>query len=169
MPEVAPDFTKATAGTPMLPKGEYRFKVGKPTGKIGQDKNGQITKVVIYPLQVLESKGAEGEAFVGKYAAPQRCSIHDCNLPHLSEGFFRDMTKAFLLAGAGYTLREEDKANEEFFSQADFQFEESGEGEGAAALGDGWSQVTGNEVWATADTDKTGEFQNYRAWAPARE
>ena len=78
------------------------------------------------------------------------------------------MTKQFILAALGYTIREEKQANEEYFDDADFSIDVDDDENTIG--GASWEDLVGKSLRMTADIGEWNgnEQQEYRSYQPIR-
>jgi hypothetical protein len=166
-PSFTPDFADVKAGFRTLDRGEYELILGQPKGFSYVKDDGTHVVGVRFPTncaaQVM-SDGSLDDKYEGDSVSPIRLYLH-------TEGAFR-MTKQFLLAACGYSISEEDAADEEFFSDADFSVDVDDEDEEnhEVTLGAAWDGLKGNRVRVTADIQMYNDkpSQNWQTWLPVK-
>lgn len=117
-----PDFSTVDATIHIYEKGRYRVKVTKRTPFAGEsdDGRGNITPNggIRYGLEMVGKYDEKGELItddlMGKAVTPYKVWLH-------SEGGW-GFAKPFLMAGAGYTLKQEKEANVEVFQKGEWTF-----------------------------------------------
>ena len=167
-PNFQPDFADVKAGFRTLDRGEYELALGQPKGFAYTKDDGTEVAGVRIPANVVGQVMADGsmdDKYEGDAVAPIRLYLH-------TEGAFR-MTKQFLLAANGYDISDEDTADSEFFSEADFSFEvdeETDEERPNVDLGATWDALKGNRVRVTADIQMYNDrpSQNWQTWLPIK-
>ena len=138
-PLLTPDFTQVEAGFPVYEKGRYRVKVTKMTPFIRSSKpdaDGNVTTQVgvRYGLEMQGQFDREGnldDDLQGKSVQPFTCWLH-------SEGGWK-FSKPFLMAAAGYSVKDEQLANEELFQNHNWEIDgEPGADAENIIVGDGY-------------------------------
>ena len=76
------------------------------------------------------------------------------------------MTKQFIMAALGYPIKEEKKANSEYFEDADFSVDTDDEDN--AIPGASWEDLVGKNIRMTADIGvwQGNDQQEYRSYQP---
>ena len=161
-----PDLANVRAGFRPLDSGEWELALGKPKPifyfKEGEDgKEGHDVAGALIPMSVvaqIKSDGSLDDEFEGDGVAPMRLYIHT------DKAF--GMTKQFLLAALGFRIDEEDIANDEVFSVAEFDLNVDDDDE--ATLTDGWDLLESKRVRVTASTGIFNDrpSQNYSSYVP---
>lgn len=143
-------------GIPVLPKGDYIFEVGE--GKPFEDKRTdeatgeeKVSAGVRYSLEIVE-----GEDYVGK-SIPLSVYVH-------SEAAY-GMTKQFVAACLGYTVKTEGEFNEKYADEEMWLVDPENN-----VLGDIWKKLQGARVAAAVtkklnDKSPSGEQNQFR-WKP---
>lgn len=170
------DPTQDTAGFDVLPKNDYRLKVGEPKAFKGETKEGAnkgkenygvAFVCTVIPGPVDENGGESPSESVGKKAY-QRLYYHTQDS--------RNFSKGFVLAGFGYTTREEQEFNDKFQKAAeenpdsdevDWSFDpDTGE------VGGAWRLLTNREIIASLSVNKRkdsqGNEQEQQVWDQVR-
>jgi len=176
-PLISPDFTKVDAGITVYDKVRARVKVTKRTPFINesrpdQDGNTHTLIGVRYNLElqgILDREGNLDDELQGKTVSPFKCWMH-------SEGGWQ-FSKPFLMAAAGYTMKQEDEANEELFAANNWEID--GEVDAPPEniiVGEGFDVPVDRLVDVTltkkVTTNKSGgddyENQEFSNWAPVK-
>lgn len=177
MPIFSPDFTSVEASIPIYDKGRYRVKVTKKKGFSGESKDKQgnlrLNGGIQYNIEMVGKFDATGqlvtEDFMGRTVTPYKVWLH-------SDGGWQ-YGKPFLMAGAGYTLKEEQEANEKFFQGGDWMF--NGDKDTPPEnmeIGKSYDTPVGKLLDVNLDrkvqkeegTDRTFENQEFGSWAPVK-
>lgn len=167
MPRFQPNLADAHAGFPMLSRGEYEFEITKVTPFYRIKDDGGESAGVSVGMKVVGQIAADGsvdEQFesAGEMVAPNRLYIHT------PKAF--GMTKQFIMAALGYSIRDEKQANTEYFDNADFSIDvDDSDPDNAQAIGGGsWDDLVGKRLRMTADIDvyQGRENQQYKSYSP---
>lgn len=163
MTRFQPNLAQAHAGFPMLDRGEYEFTITKAVPFYNLKDDGSENGGCRCSLKVtgmVASDGSLTDDFdgAGEMVAPITLWIHT------PKAF--GMTKQFIMAALGYTIREEKKANEEYFEDADFSVDVDDEDH--AVGGSSWQDLVGKSLRMTADIDvwQGNDQQTYRSYQP---
>lgn len=162
-PRWEPDFAGTHAVTPIYDRGEYRLKIGKPSGMAYTKENGDDVAGVRYNLTMVGAKNSDGsidDTMAGEEVTPVRLYVH-------SEGAMR-MTKRILMAFFGYSRDDEKSFNEDVTGNGDFSITPGENEDDRPTLGDGWTSCVGNEVDVVLDQDTyEGELQQtHKSFSP---
>jgi hypothetical protein len=160
----APDLAKVRAGTRTLSSGEWELSISKVTPIYYEKDDGKTVAGCRCNFSIvgeIQADGSLNEEFKGDDVFGVRLYVH-------SDKAF-GMTKQFLLAAFGYSLDEEDAADEAVFATGDFSVSADEDGENAE-LGDGWHALEGNRVRATASTSiyNDRESQDWKSFVPVK-
>ena len=164
MTRFAPDLAKVKAGLRTLSAGEWELIIGKPQPiyYVKEDTGKEVAGCrVSFTIEgEIKADGSLDEEFKGDGVFGIRLYVH-------SEKAF-GMTKQFLLAAFGYSIDEEDQANEDIFADSDFSVDVDDDENGV--LGEGWFALEGNRVRATASTSiyNDRESQDWKAFVPVK-
>lgn len=155
-PRYEADPTKDVAGFPVLPKGDYRLKLGEPKPFVGETKQGDNKGKTNYGVAFLctvvpgpvDTEGNVSPAdSIGKKAF-QRLFYHTED----AAGF----RKQFQLAAFGYSQKEEEEFNQKLLAEGTkFGFNtDTGE------VDDGWKAMANREIVASLSVTKQKKNQN---------
>lgn len=163
-----PDFSKAHAGFPIVDRGEYEVEITGVQGYFNIKDDGSPSAGVRCLLKLIGEVGANGK--VKKHdASGENISPHMLWV-HTPKAY--GMAKQFILAAMGYSIRDEKKANSDFFDGADFDFEvdDSNPDDVSIALGSAWENLVGKSVRVTADVRQWEgrDQQDYRTPMPVK-
>jgi hypothetical protein len=165
MPRFEPDLTKARANIRIFDRGDYELKITKAEPFINEnEETGKVSAGCRFNVEMvgkLDKDGNVTDEFTGETVSQHRVYVH-------TEGGW-GMAKQFILATLGYSRDEEDKADKEYFANADLSVDEDDEGN--ATGGNSWEDVVGKHVRATLDKRlyQGNEQQDFKGWYPATE
>ncbi len=165
MTRFQPNLSKAHAGFPMLERGEYEFEITKATPFLRVKENGDESAGCRYGLRCTGKIIDDGSLDESHEAAGEQVSPISLWV-HTPKAF--GMTKQFILAALGYTIREEKQANEEYFDDADFSIDVDDDENTVG--GASWEDLVGKSLRMTADIGEWNgnEQQEYRSYQPIR-
>lgn len=152
------DPTQDTAGFPILPKGEYRLKIGEPKAFKGETKQGenkgQINYGVGFMCTVIDGP-VDNEGNVSPVEHKGK-KVYNRLFYHTQES--RNYSKTFVIAAFGYSQKEEEQFNEKIKEikeadpdnpAVDWSFDaDTGE------CGEAWRGMVNSEVVAALSVDK---------------
>lgn len=172
MARFSADPTKDTAGFPILPKADYRLRIGEPKAFLGETKEGENKgranfgvgiPLTVVPGPVDLDGNTSPEDSIGKKA-------YNRLFYHTQES--RNFSKTFILAAFGYTQREEEefnsilaklKAEDPNNPAVDWDFDyETGE------VGRAWKSMTNIEVVASLSIGKNNKGADQQQWDQVR-
>jgi len=147
----------------MLDRGEYEFLITKQKCfyRVKDDggENGGC-RVSLKVTGMVASDGSLTQDFEGadEMVSPLTLWIHT------PKAF--GMTKQFIMAALGYPIKEEKKANSEYFEDADFSVDTDDEDN--AIPGASWDDLVGKSLRMTADIGvwQGNDQQEYRSYQP---
>lgn len=163
MTRFQPNLAQAHAGFPMLDRGEYEFTITKATPFYRVKDDGSENGGCRCSLRVtgkVDSDGSLSEDFEGvnEMVAPITLWIHT------PKAF--GMTKQFIMAALGYPIKDEKRANEEYFEDSDFSVDVDDEENTIG--GASWDDLVGKSLRMTADIGvwNGNDQQEYRSYQP---
>lgn len=163
MSRFTPDLAKVRAGFPTIESGEWEFIIGEAKGFHYVKDDGKEVYGVRYPLEIAGSVDAGGnlkdEELSGDQAAPFSLYLHSKKAG--------GMVKQWLLAALGYTIEEEDEANESVFGEHDFGWDLDEDED--PVVGDGWTMPEGRRIRMTCSVqimDNGDKRQQYGSYVP---
>lgn len=162
MTRFEPNLAKAHAGFPMLPRGEYEFTITKATPFYRVKDDGSENGGCRVGLRMDGAINADGSMNAGVEDAGEQVSTLSLWI-HTPKAF--GMTKQFIMAALGYTIREEKKANKEYFEEADFSVDVE---EDQVVGGASWQDLVGKTLRMTADIGvwQGNDQQEYKSYQP---
>lgn len=163
MTRFEPNLAQAHAGFPMLERGEYEFTITKATPFYRVKDDGSENGGCRCSLKVVGQVAADGSLDTDFEAMDEMVSPITLWI-HTPKAF--GMTKQFIMAALGYPIREEKRANEEYFEDADFSVDVDEEDN--AIGGASWQDLVGKSLRMTADIDvwQGNDQQAYRSYQP---
>lgn len=166
MSRFAPDLTKVRAGFPTIESGEWEFIIGEAKGFHYVKDSGKAVYGVRYPLEIAGPIDAEGnvgdDELSGERAAPFSLYLHSDKAS--------GMVKQWLLAALGYSIEEEDEANEAVFGAHDWDWDiDEDDPDAEPVIGDGWTMPEGRRIRMTCSVDigdNGNKRQQYGSYVP---
>ena len=163
MTRFSPNLAQAHAGFPMLDRGEYEFTITKATCFYRVKEDGSENGGCRCSMRVTGKVASDGSLDtdfegVNEMVSPITLWIHT------PKAF--GMTKQFIMAALGYPIKEEKKANSEYFEDADFSVDTDDEDN--AITGASWEDLVGKNIRMTADIGvwQGNDQQEYRSYQP---
>jgi len=166
------DPTKDTAGFPVLPKGDYRLSIGEPKAFKGETKEGANAGQENYGIGFLCTI-VEGPVDLDGNPSPvehKAKKVYNRLYYHTQDS--RNYSKGFILAGFGFSLREEDEFNKKIAElreqnpddpALDWSFDpDTGE------CGEAWRALTSREIIASLSVVKDKNEKEQQKWDVVR-
>lgn len=166
------DPTKDTAGFPILPKGDYRLKLGEPKafkGETTEGKNaGQENFGVAFLLTVVEGPvDYEGNVSPSEHFLKK---VYNRLYYHTQES--RNFSKGLILAAFGYNSNEEDLFNEQLnklrAEEPDNPALDWGFDGDTGEVGEAWKNMAGREIVASLSIKKDKNNKDQQNWDQVR-
>jgi hypothetical protein len=153
MPVYNFDPSTVSVSFDVLPKGEYEFEIGEPKPFLRQNREGNDSYGIRYPLKAVR------EDLAKKRIQPYSCYMQ-------SEGG-QSFTKQFLMAALGYGKgpKEEQRFNTDM-ATADWSFN-PGDANTAGECGEIWHKPKGSRIFGNVDVSKDeqgNEQQQFKGW-----
>ena len=162
------DPTKDTAGFPVLPKADYRMKIGEPKAFKGETKEGANAGQENFGVGILCTV-IEGPVNTDGLSSPHEAlgkKAYNRLYYHTQDS--RNYSKGFILAAFGFSQREEEEFNakiEELRAQnpedpaLDWSFDhDTGE------VGEAWRALTNREIVASLSVVKDKNEKEQQKW-----
>jgi hypothetical protein len=166
------DPTKDTAGFPVLPKADYRLSIGEPKAFKGETKEGPNAGQENYGVAFLCTV-VEGPVDEEGSVSPSEHKAKKCyNRLYYHTQDSRNFSKGFILAGFGFSPKEEEVFNQKIAElreqnpedpALDWSFDpDTGE------CGEAWRALTNREIVASLSVVKDKKDQEQQKWDMVR-
>lgn len=163
MTRFQPNLASAHAGFPILERGEYEYTITKAKCFYNVKEDGSENGGCRVSLRVVGKIMSDGELSTDFEGCDEMVSPITLWI-HTPKAF--GMTKQFIMATMGYKIREEKKANEEYFEEADFSVD--ADDDGVVTDGASWNDLVGKSLRMTADIGvwNGNDQQEYKSYQP---
>lgn len=166
------DPTKDSAGFPVLPKGDYRLKIGEPKAfkgettsgnRAGQDNYGVAFTCSVVPGLLDGDSNESPTEYIGK-------KVYQRLYYHTPES--RNFSKGFILAAFGFSNKEENLFNDKINKikeenpdnpAVDWSFDPDD-----GSVGEAWRGMTNTEIVASLSVQKDKNDNDQQRWEQVR-